>query len=103
MHDKVLIYIAQVGEEFVLTIRDPKTVEGSAIGVSYDAFVDDVQACSQPQLLDVACLCLCRSPRDQQIILATEDPQHPACTVQLTARIVFAAALGAFEQQVPES
>ncbi|CAL8462457.1 g1990 [Coccomyxa elongata] len=34
---------AEVGEEFVLTIRDPKTVEGSAIGVSYDAFVDDVQ------------------------------------------------------------
>lgn len=30
--------------EFVLTIRDPKTVEGTAIGVSYDAFVDDVQA-----------------------------------------------------------
>lgn len=29
--------------EFVLTIRDPKTVEGTAIGVSYDAFVDDVQ------------------------------------------------------------
>lgn len=34
----------QVGMEFVLTIRDPKTVEGTAIGVSYDAFVDDVQA-----------------------------------------------------------
>ena len=33
----------QVGEEYVLTIRDPKTVEGRAIGVSYDAFVDDVQ------------------------------------------------------------
>lgn len=27
----------------MLTIRDPKSVEGRAIGVSYDAFVDDVQ------------------------------------------------------------
>ena len=41
---KEVLCVIQVGEEFVLTIRDPKTVEGSAIGVSYDAFVDDVQA-----------------------------------------------------------
>ena len=34
----------QVGEELTLTIRDPQSVEGPAIGVSYDAFVDDVQA-----------------------------------------------------------
>ena len=33
----------QVGEEFTLTIRNPQNVEGPAIGVSYDAFVDDVQ------------------------------------------------------------
>ena len=32
-----------MGEEFVLTIRDPARVEGRAIGVSYDAFIDDVQ------------------------------------------------------------
>jgi hypothetical protein len=45
---------AQVGKEFVLTIRDPKSVEGTAISVSYDAFVDDVQVdtlcCCTPQL-----------------------------------------------------
>ncbi len=33
---------AQVGEEYVLTIRDPSSVGAMAIGVSYDAFVDDV-------------------------------------------------------------
>lgn len=33
----------QVGEELTLTIRDPQNVDGRAIGVSYDAFVDDVQ------------------------------------------------------------
>lgn len=33
----------QVGEEYVLTIRDPTSVGAMAIGVSYDAFVDDVE------------------------------------------------------------
>ena len=32
----------QVGDEMTLTIRDPNNIEGPAIGVSYDAFVDDV-------------------------------------------------------------
>jgi hypothetical protein len=32
-----------VGEEYVLTIRDPSSVGAMAIGVSYDAFVDDVE------------------------------------------------------------
>lgn len=40
-----------MGEEFVLTIRDPARVEGRAIGVSYDAFIDDVQARSQRRML----------------------------------------------------
>ncbi|CAL5227753.1 g10772 [Coccomyxa viridis] len=34
---------AEAGEEFTLTIRNPQNVDGPAIGVSYDAFVDDVQ------------------------------------------------------------
>ncbi|KAK9817658.1 hypothetical protein WJX72_000267 [[Myrmecia] bisecta] len=34
---------AEVGEEYVFTIRDPSVLEGNAIGVSYDAFIDDVQ------------------------------------------------------------
>ncbi|CAK0751017.1 hypothetical protein CVIRNUC_002035 [Coccomyxa viridis] len=33
---------AEVGDEMTLTIRDPNNIEGPAIGVSYDAFVDDV-------------------------------------------------------------
>ena len=36
----------QAGEEFTLTIRNPQNVDGPAIGVSYDAFVDDVQVCT---------------------------------------------------------
>ncbi len=32
-----------MGEEYVLTIRDPSSVGAMAIGVSYDAFVDDVE------------------------------------------------------------
>ncbi len=35
--------LLQTGEDFVFTVRDPATVEGQAIGVSYAAFVDDVQ------------------------------------------------------------
>lgn len=35
--------VVQAGETFTLTIRNPQTVDGPAIGVSYDAFVDDVQ------------------------------------------------------------
>lgn len=35
---------AEAGEEFVLTIRNPAVIEGKkALGVSYEAFVDDVQ------------------------------------------------------------
>lgn len=34
---------AETGESFTFTIRDPSSVKGNAIGVSYDAFVDDVQ------------------------------------------------------------
>ena len=37
----------QVGEEYVLTIRDPSSVGAMAIGVSYDAFVDDVEVRAQ--------------------------------------------------------
>ena len=37
-----LLLRMQVGDEMTLTIRDPNNVEGPAIGVSYDAFVDDV-------------------------------------------------------------
>ena len=33
----------QVNEEYIFTIRNPASVTGPAIGVSYDAFVDDVQ------------------------------------------------------------
>ena len=34
----------QAGEEFVLTIRNPAVIKGKkALGVSYEAFVDDVQ------------------------------------------------------------
>lgn len=34
----------QVGEEFVLTIRNPAVIKGKkGLGVSYEAFVDDVQ------------------------------------------------------------
>ena len=32
----------QVGDEMTLTIRVRNNFEGAAIGVSYDAFVDDV-------------------------------------------------------------
>ena len=35
----------QVGSEYTFTIRDPATVKGIAFGVSYDAFIDDVQVC----------------------------------------------------------
>eukprot|EP00891_Asterochloris_glomerata_P007380 jgi/Astpho2/7380/e_gw1.00114.32.1_t len=38
---------AETGEDFVFTVRDPATVEGQAIGVSYAAFVDDVQVGDQ--------------------------------------------------------
>ncbi len=38
--------ICQAGEEFVLTIRNPAVIEGKkGLGVSYEAFVDDVQVC----------------------------------------------------------
>ena len=34
----------QVGEEFILTIRNPAVIPGKkGLGVSYEAFVDDVQ------------------------------------------------------------
>ena len=34
----------QVGEEFILTIRNPAVIKGKkGLGVSYEAFVDDVQ------------------------------------------------------------
>ena len=36
---------AEAGEEYVFTIRNPASVTGAAIGVSYDAFVDDVEVC----------------------------------------------------------
>lgn len=39
----------------MLTIRDPARVEGRAIGVSYDAFIDDVQARSS--VLNTAAAC----------------------------------------------
>ena len=41
--------VPQEGEEYVLTIRDPAQAKAqskgqvTAIGVSYDAFVDDIQ------------------------------------------------------------
>ena len=38
-----ILLLLQTGEDFVFTVRDPATVEGQAIGVSYAAFVDDVQ------------------------------------------------------------
>ena len=36
--------VSQVGSEYTFTVRDPSTVKGIAFGVSYDAFIDDVQA-----------------------------------------------------------
>lgn len=44
----------QVGSEYTFTIRDPSTVTGIAFGVSYDAFIDDVQARTDPHPLDCA-------------------------------------------------
>lgn len=38
---------AEVGSEYTFTIRDPSTVTGIAFGVSYDAFIDDVQVGDQ--------------------------------------------------------
>lgn len=39
-----LLHPSQAGEEFVLTIRNPAVIEGKkGLGVSYEAFVDDVQ------------------------------------------------------------
>lgn len=32
------------GQDFIFTIRDPSSVGANALGVSYDAFVDDIQA-----------------------------------------------------------
>lgn len=39
----VLSLPMQVGSEYTFTIRDPSTISGIAFGVSYDAFIDDVQ------------------------------------------------------------
>ncbi|MCJ1461817.1 hypothetical protein MMC07_000416 [Pseudocyphellaria aurata] len=33
----------QEGQDFIFTIRDPSSVGANALGVSYDAFVDDIQ------------------------------------------------------------
>ena len=41
-----------MGSEYTFTVRDPSTVKGIAFGVSYDAFIDDVQVlqlCTLPQ------------------------------------------------------
>lgn len=43
--------IVQVGQEYVFTIRDPDFVGPNAIGVSYDAFVDDIQVGGQQAVL----------------------------------------------------
>ena len=41
---KTFVQFSQAGEEFVLTIRNPAVIEGKkGLGVSYEAFVDDVQ------------------------------------------------------------
>jgi hypothetical protein len=40
----MLPWFSQVGSEYTFTVRDPSTVKGIAFGVSYDAFIDDVQA-----------------------------------------------------------
>ena len=46
----------QTGEDFVFTVRDPATVEGQAIGVSYAAFVDDVQVGqAAPGVVQIVC------------------------------------------------
>lgn len=43
---KTFLQFSQAGEEFVLTIRNPAVIEGKkGLGVSYEAFVDDVQVC----------------------------------------------------------
>ncbi len=43
---KTFMQFPQAGEEFVLTIRNPAVIEGKkGLGVSYEAFVDDVQVC----------------------------------------------------------
>ncbi len=42
------------GRTFTLTIRNPQTVDGPAIGVSYDAFVDDVQVGTHNAASDLA-------------------------------------------------
>ena len=43
---KMCTQFPQAGEEFVLTIRNPAVIEGKkGLGVSYEAFVDDVQVC----------------------------------------------------------
>ena len=43
---KTFLHLPQAGEEFVLTIRNPAVIEGKkGLGVSYEAFVDDVQVC----------------------------------------------------------
>lgn len=38
----ILLDMLQGGQEYIFTIRDPETVGPNAIGVSYDAFVDDI-------------------------------------------------------------
>jgi len=45
---KTFMQFSQAGEEFVLTIRNPAVIEGKkGLGVSYEAFVDDVQVCHE--------------------------------------------------------
>jgi predicted RNA-binding protein with TRAM domain len=39
---------AEVGEDYIFTVRDPASVDGVAFGVSYDAFIDDVQVGHRP-------------------------------------------------------
>ena len=44
----------QVGEEYIFTIRTPSSGNGcTALGVSYDAFVDDVEVCPNSSSISI--------------------------------------------------
>lgn len=73
-HPQNLCANQQVSDEIILTIRNPASIQSKvALGVSYEAFVDDVKVCSCHSAISIHSAC----------ILNDDDQSVPADSMSL--------------------